>query len=182
MYPFAFLTQIKFTQKNLRYGFHPKVLIALNDDVPDSLSMREELKSILKDAYLRERKLNLLYVGLIEQDGHDPTVDSFFQKAREDQGGDLQLLHEINRRYGNEDIDPSILEKVGEGIVNLRAGRKDRDELLKQVLEWETELVEVYKQSLRYLSSDDETRKLINRILTVKLGHRRELMDKLAMF
>ncbi len=131
---------------------------------------------------MRERKLNLLYASLIDQDGCNPVADDFFQKAREDQGGDLQVLLEINRRYGNDDIDPGVLEKVGEGILNLRAGRKDRDELLRQVLEWETELVEVYKQSLRHLSSDDETRKLINRVLTVKLGHRRGLMDKLAMF
>ncbi len=159
-----------------------KVLIANSNDVCDSPGVREELKVILKDAFLRERKLNLLYAGLIEQEDACPEVDSFFHKAREDQSGDLQVLHEINRRYGNDDIDPSILEKVGEGILNLRAGRKDRDELLRQVLEFETELVEVYKQSLRHLSNDDETRKLVNRILTVKLAHRRELMDKLAMF
>lgn len=131
---------------------------------------------------MRERKLNLLYNGLIEQESSNSEADQFFEKAREDQGGDLQVLSEINRRYGNDDIDPNVLEKVGEGILTLRAGRKDRDQLLRQVLEWETELVDIYKQSLRYLSNDDETRKLVNRILTVKLAHRRELMDKLSMF
>lgn len=144
--------------------------------------MAEELRIILKDAYLRERKLNLLYTNLIDHDGISSGNNEFFEKAQQDQGGDLEVLHEINRRYGNDDIDPNMLEKVGEGILNLRAGRKDRDQLLKQVLDWETELVDVYKQSLRYLSNDDDTRKLINRILTVKLSHRRELMDKLAMF
>lgn len=164
------------------YGLNGKVLIAKRSCVTDSLSVQEELRNILKDAFMRERKLNLLYTGLIEQDSTHSETDQFFEKAREDQGGDLQVLHEINRRYGNDDIDPSVLEKVGEGILTLRAGRKDRDQLLRQVLEWETELVEVYKQSLRYLSNDDETRKLVNRILTVKLAHRRELMDKLSMF
>ena len=144
--------------------------------------MAEELRIILKDAYLREHKLNLLYTNLNNHDETNSGNDEFFEKAQQDQGGDLEVLHEINRRYGNDDIDPNMLEKVGEGILNLRAGRKDRDQLLKQVLDWETELVDVYKQSLRYLSNDDDTRKLINRILTVKLSHRRELMDKLAMF
>lgn len=144
--------------------------------------MRDELKGILKDAYTRERKLNLLYQSLIDQSDPEPVPAVFLQKAREDQGGDLQVLQEINRRYGNEDIDPGMFDKMGDGILNLRSGRKGRDDLLKQVLEWETELVEIYKQSLRHLSSDDDTRKLINRILTVKLGHRRELMDMLAMF
>lgn len=163
-------------------GQKRKVLIANNGCVPDSLFVQDELRNILKDAFMRERKLNLLYTGLLEQEGSNSETDQFYERAREDQGGDLQVLHEINRRYGNDDIDPSVLEKVGEGFLTLRAGRKDRDQLLKQVLEWETELVEVYKQSLRYLSNDDETRKLVNRILTVKLAHRRELMDKLSMF
>ncbi|MGB5105508.1 MAG: hypothetical protein WBP29_12635 [Candidatus Zixiibacteriota bacterium] len=159
-----------------------KFFVADDINVSDARCVSEELQSILKDAFLRERKVNLLYTSLLDQDGEGAAADEFFLKAREDQGGDLQVLHEINRRYGNEDIDPSMLEKVGEGILNLRAGRKDRNQLLKQVLDWETELVEVYKQSLRYLSNDDETRKLINRMLTVKMNHRRELMDKLAMF
>ena len=159
-----------------------KVFLADGIKVADPRIVAEELRIILKDAYLRERKLNLLYTNLNNNDETNSGNDEFFEKAQQDQGGDLEVLHEINRRYGNDDIDPNMLEKVGEGILNLRAGRKDRDQLLKQVLDWETELVDVYKQSLRYLSNDDDTRKLINRILTVKLSHRRELMDKLAMF
>lgn len=159
-----------------------KVFLADGIKVADPRIVAEELRIILKDAYLRERKLNLLYTNLNNHDETNSGNDEFFEKAQQDQGGDLEVLHEINRRYGNDDIDPNMLEKVGEGILNLRAGRKDRDQLLKQVLDWETELVDVYKQSLRYLSNDDDTRKLINRILTVKLSHRRELMDKLAMF
>lgn len=159
-----------------------KVFLADGIKVDDPRIVAEELRIILKDAYLRERKLNLLYTNLNNHDEANSGNDEFFEKAQQDQGGDLEVLHEINRRYGNDDIDPNMLEKVGEGILNLRAGRKDRDQLLKQVLDWETELVDVYKQSLRYLSNDDDTRKLINRILTVKLSHRRELMDKLAMF
>ena len=159
-----------------------KVSLADGIKVDDPRIVAEELRIILKDAYLRERKLNLLYTNLNNHDETNSGNDEFFEKAQQDQGGDLEVLHEINRRYGNDDIDPNMLEKVGEGILNLRAGRKDRDQLLKQVLDWETELVDVYKQSLRYLSNDDDTRKLINRILTVKLSHRRELMDKLAMF
>ncbi len=144
--------------------------------------MREELRSILRDAYFRERKLNLLYAAVAENQAELNGKGEFFGRARENQNGDLKLLQEINAKYGNEEIDPSVLEKLGEGLINLRAGRKDRAELLKQILEWESELVDVYKSSLRYLSNDDETRKIVNGILTVKLSHKRELMDQLNMF
>lgn len=157
-----------------------KVFVATNDCRLDFLVVREELRDILRDAYLRERKLNLLYATLTDHDA--AAAPEFFARAIANQDGDLQVLQKINQRYGNEEIDPSVMEKLGEGILNLRAARKERDDLLRQVLDWETELVEIYKGSLRFLHSDDETRKLINRIITVKLGHRRELMDQLKMF
>lgn len=136
----------------------------------------------MREAYIRERKLNVLYTTAAEGEAQNDGKAEFFLRARENQNGDLKLLQEINVRYGNEEIDPSMMEKLGESLVNLRAGRKERGELLKQILEWETALLDVYKSSLRFLSNDDETRKVVNRILTVKLGHRRELMDQLDMF
>jgi hypothetical protein len=144
--------------------------------------MVSELQEILRDAYTRERKLNLLYHVLIEDDGAESDQNCFFRKAHDDQQGDLALLLEINRKYGNDDIDPNLLEKVGEGFLQLRSNRMDREALVRQVLELESQLIETYKSSLRFLSADDQTRKLINRILTVKLVHKRDLMDNLKMF
>ncbi len=144
--------------------------------------MREELRAILREAYLRERKLNLLYSAAAELDPGAVENGGFFVQARENQAGDLKVLQGINSKYGNPEIDPSMLEKLGETVTSLRAGHKERSELLRQILEWETALVDLYKSSLRYLSTDDETRKQINNMLTVKLQHRRELMDQLQMF
>lgn len=144
--------------------------------------MLKELQEILRDAYVKERKLNLLYRVLIDLDCAETDACELFRKAHDDQNGDLELLLEINHRYGNDDIDPNILEKVGEGFLQLRSNRRDRVELIRQVLESESELIETYKSSLRFLSADDQTRKLVNRMLTVKLVHKRDLMDNLKMF
>ncbi len=144
--------------------------------------MIEELQDILRDAYIRERKLGLLYETLAELDSAEGEADSFFVQAHEDQKSDMETLDLINKKYGGEEIDPSVLTRMGQTLANLRAGRKERDDLIRQVLEDETQLVEVYKSSLRHLSSDDDSRKKINAILTVKLVHRRDLMSELEMF
>jgi hypothetical protein len=141
--------------------------------------MVKELQDIFRDVYVKERRLNLLYGILIEAG----TIDNgFFVKAREDQGGHLQMLQEINLQYGNQDIDPSIIERMGESLVHLRSSLKERENLMREILTAENELVELYKNSLRFLTSDDQTRRLINRILTVKLFHKRELMGSLQTF
>jgi hypothetical protein len=144
--------------------------------------MIEELKDILRDAYIRERKLGLLYESLAELDSGRGEEDSFFIQARSDQQADMATLETINRKYGGDEIDPNVLTRMGQTLASLRAGRREREELIRQVLEYETQLVEVYKSSLRHLTSDDESRKLVNSILTVKLGHRRDLMSELDMF
>jgi hypothetical protein len=144
--------------------------------------MVDELREIMRDAYVRERRLNLLYQILTELDGCSGTDCGFFQKAREDQDGDLQLLLAINQKFGNDDVDPNILERLGENVLHLRSNFKEKDQLVKQVLDAEGHLVELYKSSLRHLTSDDETRKMVNRMLTVKLSHKRDLMDALSMF
>ncbi len=141
--------------------------------------MAEVLQDILREVYIKERRLNLLY-GILVETGS--VGDGFFVKARENQSGHLQLLQEINARYGNEEIDPSILEKMGESLMHLRSGRKDKEDLMREILTTENELLELYKNSLRFLTSDDQTRRLINRILTVKLFHKRELMGSLQTF
>lgn len=141
--------------------------------------MIAELRDILHEAYTRERKLNLLYGKVAELDSQ-ATQSAFLQRAQSDQQQNLKMLDRIASRYGEQHIDPGVLEKIGESLLSLRAGHKEREELVRQILEFETELVEIYKRSLRYLSSDDESRKLINRILTVKLGHRRDLMGELG--
>ena len=141
--------------------------------------MMKELRDIFRDVYIKERKLNLLYVILIEA---GTIGNGFFVKAREDQSGDLQMLQEINLQYGNQEVDSNILEKMGESLLHLRSSRKEREDLMREILTAETELVELYKNSLRFLTSDDQTRRLINRILTVKLFHKRELMDSLQTF
>jgi hypothetical protein len=141
--------------------------------------MVKELQDIFRDVYIKERRLNLLYGILIEAG----TIDNgFFVKARENQNGDLQMLQEINLQYGNQEIDSSILEKMGESLLQLRSSLKEREDLIREILTAENELVELYKNSLRFLTSDDQTRRLINRILTVKLFHKRELMDSLQTF
>lgn len=141
--------------------------------------MVKELRDIFRDVYIKERKLNLLYDILIET---GTTGNGFFVKARENQSGGLQILQEINRLYGNNDIDPNILEKMGESLLHLRSDQKETEGLMREVLTAENELVELYKNSLRFLTSDDQTRRMINRILTVKLFHKRELMDSLQTF
>jgi hypothetical protein len=141
--------------------------------------MVKELQDIFRDAYIKERRLNLLYGILIEA---GTMGNGFFVKAREDQSGHLQMLQEINLQYGNQEIDPNILEKMGESLVHLRSSLKERDDLMREILSAENELVELYKNSLRFLTSDDQTRRLINRILTVKLFHKRELMGSLQTF
>jgi hypothetical protein len=144
--------------------------------------MIEVLKDILRDAYFRERKLGLLYEALSDLDSQTGQEDSFFTQAHTDQQSDMETLEGINKKYGGEEIDPNVLTRMGQTIAGIRAGHKQRDELVRQVLDYETELVEVYKSSLRYLSSDDDSRKKINALLTVKLGHRRDLMSELEMF
>jgi bacterioferritin (cytochrome b1) len=140
--------------------------------------MREELGKIIHDAYIRERKLNLLY-SMLDEIGDEADEDDFFRQACDDQTGSLQVLQDISRKYGEPEIDPGILEKLGESVLQLRSGRRDREELMRQSLEFESELVEGYKKSLRFLTTDDYTRKLVNKMLTVKLGHKRDLLDKL---
>lgn len=142
----------------------------------------KELQEILRDAYVKERKLNLLYEILVEFDGSETHDNGLFTKARDDQNGDLQMLLEINKKYGNYDIDPNVLEKVGESLLHLRSNHREREELVRQVLDSEIQLVEIYKSSIRFLSADDQTRKLVNRMLTVKLVHKRDLMDNLRMY
>jgi hypothetical protein len=141
--------------------------------------MVKELQDIFRDVYIKERRLNLLYGILIES---GTIGNGFFIKASEDQNGGLQVLQEINLQYGNEEIDSSILEKMGESLLHLRAGLKEREDLMREILTAESELVELYKNSLRFLTSDDRTRGMVNRILTVKLFHKRELMDSLQTF
>ena len=141
--------------------------------------MVKELQDIFRDVYIKERRLNLLYDILIEAGS---IGNGFFVKARENQSGDLQILQEINRQYGNQEIDPNILEKMGESLLHLRSSQKDREDLMREILTAENELVELYKNSLRFLTSDDQTRRMINRILTVKLFHKQELMDSLQTF
>jgi len=141
--------------------------------------MVKELQDIFRDVYIKERRLNLLYDILIEAGS---IGNGFFVKARENQSGDLQILQEINRQYGNQEIDSSIFEKMGESLLHLRSSLKDREDLMREILTAENELVELYKNSLRFLTSDDQTRRMINRILTVKLFHKRELMDSLQTF
>lgn len=136
------------------------------------------MQSILHDVYVKERKLNVLYGTLAESDDEDGE-DGFFLKACDDQSGGLELLQEINRKYGNTDIDVSILEKLGETVKRLKSSPGERGELIKQVLEFESELVEDYKRSLRFLTADDATRKMVNKMLTVKLVHKRDLLDKM---
>ena len=141
--------------------------------------MVKELQDIFRDVYIKERRLNLLYDILIEAGS---IGNGFFVKARENQSGDLQILQEINRQYGNQEMDSSIFEKMGESLLHLRSSLKDREDLMREILTAENELVELYKNSLRFLTSDDQTRRMINRILTVKLFHKRELMDPLQTF
>jgi len=141
--------------------------------------MVKELQDIFRDVYIKERKLNLLYGILIEAGTNG---NGFFVKAREDQGGHLQMLQEIIIQYGAQEIDPNILAKMGESLLHLRSSVKEKEDLMREILTAETELVELYKSSLRFLTSDDQTRRLINRILTVKLFHKRELMDSLQTF
>lgn len=141
--------------------------------------MVKELQGIFRDVYIKERRLNLLYGILIES---GTIGNGFFIKASEDQSGGLQVLQEINLQYGNGEIDSSILEKMGESFLHLRSGLKEREDLMREILTAESELVELYKNSLRFLTSDDQTRRMINRILTVKLFHKRELMDSLQTF
>ena len=141
--------------------------------------MVKELQDIFRDVYIKERRLNLLYDILIEAGS---IGNGFFVKARENQSGDLQILQEINRQYGNQEMDSSIFEKMGESLLHLRSSLKDREDLMREILTAENELVELYKNSLRFLTSDDQTRRMINRILTVKLFHKRELMDSLQTF
>jgi hypothetical protein len=140
--------------------------------------MSEGLQSILHDAYVKERKLNLLYSALAELDGVTD-ADSFPGKACDEQDGSLQVLLEINEKYGNKDIDPGIIEKLGEGVLQIKSGHSSREELMKLILDYENELVEDYKKSLRFLTADDQTRRLVNKMLTVKLVHKRDLLDKL---
>jgi hypothetical protein len=141
--------------------------------------MVKELQDIFRDVYIKERKLNLLYGILIEA---GTIGNGFFVKAREDQSGHLQMLQEINLQYGNQEVDSRILEKMGESLLHLRSSLKEREDLIREILTTENELVELYKDSLRFLTSDDQTRRLINRILTVKLFHKRELMGSLQTF
>jgi hypothetical protein len=141
--------------------------------------MVKELQDIFRDVYIKERRLNLLYGILIEA---GTTDNGFFVKARENQSGDLEMLQEINLQYGNQEIDSSIIEKMGESLLHLRSSLKEREDLMREILTTENELVELYKDSLRFLTSDDQTRRLVNRILTVKLFHKRELMDSLQTF
>jgi hypothetical protein len=141
--------------------------------------MVKELQDIFRDVYIKERRLNLLYGILIES---GTIGNGFFIKASEDQSGGLQVLQEINLQYGNGEIDSSLLEKMGESFLHLRSGLKEREDLMREILTAESELVELYKNSLRFLTSDDRTRGMVNRILTVKLFHKRELMDSLQTF
>lgn len=141
--------------------------------------MVKELQDIFRDVYIKERRLNLLYGILIEA---GTIGNGFFVKAREDQNGHLQVLQEINSQYGSPEVDSSIFEKMGESLVHLRSSLKEKEDLMREILTAENELVELYKNSLRFLTSDDQTRRMINRILTVKLFHKRELMDSLQTF
>lgn len=141
--------------------------------------MVKQLQDIFRDVYIKERRLNLLYDILIESGA---IGNGFFVKARENQCGDLQILQEINLQYGNQEVDSSILEKMGESLLHLRSSLKESETLVREILAAENELVELYKNSLRFLTSDDQTRRMINRILTVKLFHKRELMDSLQTF
>jgi hypothetical protein len=142
--------------------------------------MLSELQEIFRDAYIKERRLNMLYGILAESSGENG--DGFFAKAHSDQLGDLQMLQEINKRYANPEIDPGILERMGETLLQLRANLKEQEGLIREILGSEVELLDIYKTSLRFLTSDDETRRMINRILTVKLQHKRDLMDSLRTY
>ncbi len=63
--------------------------------------MLSELQEIFREAYIKERRLNLLYGVLTEIVEAEGDGNGFFVKAREDQDGDLQMLQEINQKYGN---------------------------------------------------------------------------------
>lgn len=155
-----------------------KVLIDLDFDIREFTDMTEGLETILHDACIKERKLNLLYSALVDSE-KESEEEEFFRKACDDQEGTVQVLQEISRNCGNIEIDPGILEKLGESVKQLKAKRRNREDLLRESLACESDLVEHYKQSLRYLTNDDQTRKLVNAMLTVKLGHKRDLLDML---
>ncbi|MFH2054913.1 MAG: ferritin-like domain-containing protein [bacterium] len=138
------------------------------------------MSELLHEAVVKERKLNLLYAALLKLDGLEPEESGFYERAKDEQDGGLELLQEISEKYCREQIDPNILEKLGESLLQLKSGHTDYEELLRKVLDFESELVEAYKQSLRFLTADDRTRKQVNRILTVKLTHKRDLLDKLG--
>lgn len=142
--------------------------------------MGGELSEILHEVVVKERKLNLLYAALLKLDDLEPEDSGFYERAKDEQDGGLELLQEISGKYCREQIDPGILEKLGESLLQLKSGRTDHEQLLRQVLDFESELVEAYKHSLRFLTADDRTRKQVNRILTVKLTHKRDLLDKLG--
>ncbi len=142
--------------------------------------MSNGLSAILHEVVVKERKLNLLYAALLKFEGLDPVDSDFFEKVRDEQDGGLELLQEINQKYCPDQIDPNILERLGEGLLQLKSGRTEYEQLLRQVLDFEAALVEDYKQSLRFLTADDRTRKQVNRILTVKLTHKRDLLDRLG--
>ena len=89
--------------------------------------MIEELQDILRDAYIRERKLGLLYETLAEIDSADDGSESFFVQAHNDQKSDMETLDTINKKYGGDEIDPNVLTRMGQTLANLRAGRKERD-------------------------------------------------------
>ncbi len=44
------------------------------------------------------------------------------------------------------DIDPSILEKMGDSLLHLRSNHKGKEELLQEILECEKELVDIYQR------------------------------------
>ncbi len=142
--------------------------------------MGDGLSGILHEAVVKERKLNLLYAALLKFEGLDSVDNDFFEKVRDEQDGGLELLQEINQKYCQDQIDPNILERLGESLLQVKSGRADYEQLLRQVLDYEAALVEDYKQSLRFLTADDRTRKQVNRILTVKLTHKRDLLDRLG--
>jgi len=144
--------------------------------------MNTELQSLLHEVFLKEKRLNVLYHALAEGDSCEETVKNFYVKARTDQDGDLEMLQAINERYGDGSIEPGILEKLGETLLQLTSDGANCERLLRQALDYESELIEDYKRSLRFLTADDETRRMINKILTIKLLHKRDVLDKLKMY
>ncbi|MCK4857941.1 MAG: hypothetical protein KAT58_08240, partial [candidate division Zixibacteria bacterium] len=80
------------------------------------------MQAILHDAYVKERKLVLLYGALMDGDDPETGEEDFLAVARNDQDGGIELLQEINRKYGNVEIEATIMDKLGENFLQLKSG------------------------------------------------------------